>query len=103
VKFLITDRRLGVKSKGVGARLLDFAKEVTRREQIKLLRVDCWSGGNGGLIRYVAMRLLVAIVEITLAFRYYESQGFVRDKFLQYPDKHNTGRDWTGWVFELWM
>jgi hypothetical protein len=67
VKFFITDRRLRVKSKGVGARLLDFAKEVTRREQIKLLRVDCWSGGNGSLIGYVALRVLVAIMEITLA------------------------------------
>jgi len=81
VKFLIADRRLGVASKGVGAHLLDFAKEVTRREQIKLLRVDCWSGGNGGLV----------------------NQGFVRDKFLQYPDKHHTSRDWIGWVFELWI
>jgi len=85
VKFLITDHRLGVASKGIGARLLDFAKEVTRREQIKLLRVDCWSGGNGGLVKF------------------YESQGFVRDKFLQYPNKHHTGCDWTGWVFELWI
>jgi hypothetical protein len=53
VKFLITDRRLGVASKGVGARLLDFAKDETRREGIKLLRVDCWGGGNGGLVKYV--------------------------------------------------
>jgi hypothetical protein len=51
VKFLITDHRLGVASRGIGVHLLDFAKEVTRMEQIKLLRVDCWSGGNGRLVQ----------------------------------------------------
>ena len=53
VKFLITDRRLEAVSKGVGACLLDFAKDFTRKQSIKLLRVDCWSGGNGGLVKYV--------------------------------------------------
>jgi hypothetical protein len=41
VKFLITDRRLKSVSKGVGACLLDFAKDFTRKQGIKLLRVDC--------------------------------------------------------------
>jgi hypothetical protein len=63
VKFLITDRRLGPASEGVGAHLLDFAKDVTKREQIKLLRVDCWSGGHGGLVKYVPSPIFYYFIE----------------------------------------
>jgi hypothetical protein len=66
VKFLITDRRLEAVSKGVGSCLLDFAKDFTRKQDIKLLRVDCWSGGNGGLVKYVPSVILFVALTSTL-------------------------------------
>lgn len=42
----------------IGSGLLDHAREQARARDISLVRVDCWSGGNGALIRY------------------YENQGF---------------------------
>ena len=63
VKFLITDKRLGALSKGVGLRMLDFVKEVTRWEKIKLLRIDCWRGGNQGLVRYVPWRIFFLFIK----------------------------------------
>ncbi|MFC4561030.1 GNAT family N-acetyltransferase [Nocardiopsis mangrovi] len=50
VDLLITAR--GHTGGGVGARLLNFAREQTRARGIGLLRVDCWAGGDGALIRY---------------------------------------------------
>jgi len=55
VTVLLASRR----HRGVGSRLLDFAKQDARERGVGLLRVDCWAGGDGSLIRY------------------YESQGFV--------------------------
>lgn len=51
VGFLATDRRLGALSKGIGAWLLDWAKDKARKEGIKLIRLDCWRGGDGRLAR----------------------------------------------------
>lgn len=36
----------------VGGGLLDFARERARAEGVGLLRVDCWAGGDGALVRY---------------------------------------------------
>ena len=36
----------------IGSRLLDHAREQARARSISLVRVDCWSGGDGALIRY---------------------------------------------------
>ncbi|PWV57352.1 GNAT family N-acetyltransferase [Nocardiopsis sp. L17-MgMaSL7] len=70
VRLLLTDRRHA--GRGVGGRLLDHARTQARERGISLVRVDCWSGGDGSLIRY------------------YERQGFtptvrvpVRDKEVQ--------------------
>ncbi|GAB3484707.1 GNAT family N-acetyltransferase [Amycolatopsis cihanbeyliensis] len=38
--------------KGVGGTLLDHAREVARARGLGLLRVDCWAGGDGSLVRY---------------------------------------------------
>lgn len=38
--------------RGVGARLLEFARQDARDRGIGLLRVDCWAGGDGKLVRY---------------------------------------------------
>lgn len=70
VRLLLTSR--AHTGRGVGGRLLDHARGQARARGISLVRVDCWSGGDGALVRY------------------YERQGFtptvrvpVRDKEVQ--------------------
>lgn len=58
VLFLITDRASS--GKGIGTLLLDKARELAGKAGVSLLRLDCYAGGSGGLVRY------------------YESQGFER-------------------------
>lgn len=58
IHWLASDRRF--KGHGVGSALLAHAAEETRRAGISLLRVDCYAGDDGKLVRY------------------YESNGFVR-------------------------
>lgn len=47
--LLVSRARAG---EGIGSGLLDFAREQARERGIELVRVDCWSGGDGALIRY---------------------------------------------------
>ncbi|MFC6021452.1 GNAT family N-acetyltransferase [Plantactinospora solaniradicis] len=56
VNLLVTDRAHA--GEGIGGRLLDHAEELAREQGLGLLRVDCYAGDDGALIRY------------------YESQGF---------------------------
>jgi len=58
VKYLASDRASG--GKGIGTLLLEQARTLARKAGVSLLRVDCYAGGGGGLVRY------------------YESQGFER-------------------------
>ncbi|MER7481684.1 GNAT family N-acetyltransferase [Streptomyces sp. NPDC126510] len=58
IHWLASDRRF--KGHGVGSALLAHAAEETRRAGISLLRVDCYAGDDGKLVRY------------------YESNGFTR-------------------------
>ena len=58
VRLLISDPRH--RGENIGGSLLDRAKAIARRRGIGLLRVDCFAGGDGSLVRY------------------YESQGFQR-------------------------
>ncbi|MCI3272244.1 GNAT family N-acetyltransferase [Streptomyces cylindrosporus] len=74
VHLLASDRRL--KGHGIGAALLARAADETRRSGISLLRVDCYAGGDGKLVRY------------------YESNGFTRTETFV-----GTG-DWPGQVLE---
>jgi len=74
IHWLASDRRF--KGHGVGSALLAHAAEVTRRAGVSLLRVDCYAGGDGKLVRY------------------YESNGFVRTE-----PYVGTG-DWPGQVLE---
>lgn len=60
VRLLVTDR--ASKGRGIGAALLDHARRLARDEGVGLLRVDCYAGGDGALVRY------------------YERQGFTRDQ-----------------------
>ena len=73
VDLLITSRSRP--RRGVGRALLDHARAQARARNIDLLRVDCWAGGDGDLVRY------------------YESQGFVRTSTFDV-------RGWIGQVFE---
>ncbi|KAF7974166.1 hypothetical protein HWV62_13289 [Athelia sp. TMB] len=85
IRILITDQALGEIAKGVGSKLIDFARNKAKQEGAELLRVDCWKGGADSLLRY------------------YEKQGFVRVGDFQCPDKHVPGQMWTGWVLEEWL
>ncbi|RDW70118.1 hypothetical protein BP5796_08515 [Coleophoma crateriformis] len=58
VKFLASDRASS--GKGIGTLLLEKARTLAREAGVSLLRLDCYAGGSGGLVRY------------------YESQGFER-------------------------
>ena len=58
ITFLITDRASA--GKGIGTLLLEQARTLARETGVSLLRVDCYAGGGGRLVRY------------------YESQGFER-------------------------
>ncbi|MDF3141680.1 MULTISPECIES: GNAT family N-acetyltransferase [unclassified Streptomyces] len=72
IHWLASDRRF--KGHGVGSALLAHAAEETRRAGLSLLRVDCYAGDDGGLVRY------------------YESNGFVRTETYEGKD------DWPGQV-----
>jgi GNAT superfamily N-acetyltransferase len=62
VNLLVTDRSR--KGSGIGARLLDRAREIARERGVSLVRVDCYAGDDRALVRY------------------YESQGFTAtDRF----------------------
>ncbi|MEY9992236.1 GNAT superfamily N-acetyltransferase [Streptomyces sp. V4I8] len=72
IHWLASDRRF--KGHGVGSALLAHAAEETRRAGVSLLRVDCYAGADGKLVRF------------------YENNGFVRTETYQ-------GRgDWPGQV-----
>jgi GNAT superfamily N-acetyltransferase len=72
IHWLASDRRF--KGHGLGSALLAHAAEETRRAGVSLLRVDCYAGDDGKLVRY------------------YESNGFTRTETY-------TGKDgWPGQV-----
>ncbi|KUO20364.1 GNAT family N-acetyltransferase [Streptomyces dysideae] len=72
IHWLASDRRF--KGHGLGSALLAHAAEETRRAGVSLLRVDCYAGDDGKLVRY------------------YESNGFTRTEAY-------TGKDgWPGRV-----
>lgn len=50
VRPLLTNRKhIG---RNVGGQLLDHARAQARSLGISLVRIDCWSGGDGSLVRY---------------------------------------------------
>lgn len=72
IHWLACDRRF--KGQGLGSALLSHAAEETRRAGVSLLRVDCYAGDDGGLVRY------------------YESNGFAR------TETYEGKGDWPGQV-----
>lgn len=75
VRLLVTDRSLA--GHGIGSTLLDHARELARAAGVGLLRVDCFAGGDGALVRY------------------YERQGFTRTEAFAVPVN---GSEWPGQV-----
>jgi GNAT superfamily N-acetyltransferase len=75
VRLLVTDRASA--GQGIGAALLDHARDLARAAGVGLLRVDCFAGGDGALVRY------------------YEKQGFTRDVEFAVPVKDS---EWRGQV-----
>jgi GNAT superfamily N-acetyltransferase len=76
LRLLVTDRtRPG---RGVGTDLIEYAKKLTRDRGVGLLRVDCFAGGDGALVRY------------------YEKQGFTRTEAFTVGDAQ-----WPGQVLAL--
>lgn len=75
VQLLIADRSSPVR--GIGAVLLAHARELAEQQGVALLRLDCFAGGEGALVRY------------------YERQGFTRGESftVAQPD-----RDWPGQI-----
>lgn len=50
VRLLISSRRHA--GSGIGARLLDQARDEARARGVSLMRLDCYAGGDGSLVRY---------------------------------------------------
>jgi GNAT superfamily N-acetyltransferase len=62
VVLLLTSRAHA--GQGIGATLLEFARDQTRRRGVELLRVDCWSGGDGKLVAYYRGQGFTPTVEV---------------------------------------
>ncbi|WP_238165737.1 GNAT family N-acetyltransferase [Kribbella caucasensis] len=75
VRLLVTDP--SVRGQQVGSRLLDHSRVLAKDLGVGLLRVDCFAGGDGALIRY------------------YEGQGFTRAEPFAVPVKDS---EWPGQV-----
>ncbi|HEX6498764.1 MAG TPA: GNAT family N-acetyltransferase [Micromonosporaceae bacterium] len=75
VQLLVTDRDQA--GRNIGGALLDHARDLARERGTTLLRVDCFAGGDGALVRY------------------YERQGFTRAESFTVPVG---GVDWPGQV-----
>ena len=64
VVLLVTDRRHA--GRGIGGRLLEHARHLARRAGVSLLRVDCYRGPDGALVRYYESQGFVATDEFTV-------------------------------------
>ncbi|WP_405056609.1 GNAT family N-acetyltransferase [Kribbella sp. NBC_01505] len=76
VRLLVTDRRST--GQGIGGVLLDHARKLARDAGITQIRLDCFAGNDGALIRY------------------YESQGFTRAE--SFSVQRVNAPDWPGQV-----
>ncbi|MFF1817952.1 GNAT family N-acetyltransferase [Kribbella sp. NPDC058245] len=76
VRLLVTDRALT--GQGIGRVLLDHARDLARQAGVQVVRLDCFAGNDGALIRY------------------YESQGFTRD--VAFSVQRENAPDWPGQV-----
>jgi len=75
IQLLVTDRASA--GQNIGGQLLEHARSLARQARVGLLRVDCFAGGDGALIRY------------------YEKQGFTRSEAFAVPV---SGSEWRGQI-----
>ena len=75
IRLLVTDRASS--GTGIGTDLLEHARELARGLGVSLLRVDCFGGGDGALVRY------------------YEKQGFTRAETFGVPISDS---EWPGQI-----
>lgn len=73
IQLLLTSRRYA--GRKIGAELLAHARSLMHERHVGLMRVDCYAGGNGDLVRY------------------YERQGFTRTRTFKVGD-------WPGQLLE---
>lgn len=50
IRLLVTDR--SAKGSGIGTELIDHALKLAKDEGVGLVRVDCYAGDDGALVRY---------------------------------------------------
>ena len=78
VRLLVSDPAWA--GRGVGARLLERARAVAMEAGIRLLRLDCWAGGDGKLVSY------------------YQAQGFTLTQ--RFTRTGSDGQPWAGALLE---
>ena len=64
VNLLITDRAQA--AAGIGGQLLAHAATLARERGLGLLRVDCYAGGDGALVRWYERQGFTAIDPFTV-------------------------------------
>jgi GNAT superfamily N-acetyltransferase len=75
VNFLISSRRHS--GRGVGRLLVERAKQEAAERGIDLLRVDCWAGEGGGLVKVYEGYGFKRVLEFTVATRGIEWPGML--------------------------
>jgi|SRR5580698_8631495 GNAT superfamily N-acetyltransferase len=65
VNLLLVSRRHG--GRGIGAVLMECAKQEAAARGIGLIRVDCWAGGEGSLVRVYEKYGFSRVQEFTVA------------------------------------
>jgi GNAT superfamily N-acetyltransferase len=78
VNLLVTDRRHA--GEGIGAAMLDYAKDLARAQGTRVLRLDCYAGDDRALVAY------------------YEKQGFSATETFSFDIRDTV---WPGQVMEL--
>jgi GNAT superfamily N-acetyltransferase len=51
---------------GIGSRLIEFTLAEARRRGASLVRVDCWSGGDGKLVEYYRSQGFTPTIEVSV-------------------------------------
>ncbi|KAF2447559.1 hypothetical protein P171DRAFT_518648 [Karstenula rhodostoma CBS 690.94] len=75
INYLITDPKAGG-GRGLGGLLVEKAKALAKEKGVRLLRLDCYAGGDGKLVRW------------------YESQGFQKQEAFE-------EKGWPGQVLSM--
>jgi ribosomal protein S18 acetylase RimI-like enzyme len=77
INYLITDPKQGG-GRGLGTMLVEKAKALAKEKGVRVIRLDCYAGGDGKLVRW------------------YESQGFQKQEAFE-------AKGWPGQVLTMWL